>query len=547
VRPWPGPRLVGRTTLRRLLGAAWVIDALLQSEPAKWHARFLTDGLSQAAMGQPPWANHLVLTALRPLSAHWAAANAAIVLIEATVGIALLAGRGSRAWLGASIAFAAVIWTVGEGFGFLASGQALVLGGAPGPALLYAAVAILAWPSAGRVDLDRRLWSLLWAGIWVGGSILQLSGSWSPAQVMIANLTEHSAGQPAALRAAARGVVDLTGAHPFALPVALAVVQGSIGAGAVLLRRWSGAFLAAGAVAAMAFWVVGEQLGGILTSGATDIGLGPLLVLLAAAGADRPSPARVEGWVIGIRRFLIVAALGTLVPVAAAVGSVRPRWGRAVLRVGCRSTARLVGLRVEVVGAERLAAMDAVLLCANHSSPLDIPALIIAIPDLRLVMAADLLPGALRRVARRAFGLESVDRRHPIQGVRELAALADRFGTGPLAIFPEGAIAPAGQRLEFKTGAFSLAVGAGVAVVPVAIHHTAERLPPRGALRLTSGAIVVEILEPIEPGCTGRLDRRRMRDLAEAQIFHALGPSSAPQVTVPSAVETTDSVVKAQL
>src|SRR5579884_479215 len=521
MRPWPAPRVAGRVTLRRLLGVAWLIDAILQSEPAKWHARFLTDDLSQAAMGQPPWLNHLVLAALRPLSTHWTVVNGAVVMVEAALGIALLAGRAPRAWLGASIGCSAAIWIVGEGFGFLPSGQALLLGGAPGPALLYGAIAALSWPGSDRADADQRLWSFLWVGLWLGGAALQLAGSWPAAQVLVANLTEHSAGQPAPLQAAARAAVRLAGAHPVALPVGLAVLQASIGVGAVLATRWSGALLAAGAALALVFWVVGEQCGGIFTSGATDVGLGPLLVALAAAGSPRPPPA--DRWVTGLRRATLVLSLIVVVPSAVTAGLLRPRLGRAVLRTGCRLTARLVGVRVYVAGAERLPDRGPYLVCANHSSLLDIPALMIAIPNLRLVMAADLLPGALRRLARRAFGLETVDRRRPTRGVRDLALLADRFGSGPLAIFPEGAIAPAGRQGDFKAGAFALAVKAGVAVVPVAIHHTAKRLPPGAALRVSSGPVVVEVLETIESCVVGHIDRRRLRDLVEDRVSAAMG------------------------
>ncbi|MGH2883322.1 MAG: lysophospholipid acyltransferase family protein, partial [Solirubrobacteraceae bacterium] len=154
----------------------------------------------------------------------------------------------------------------------------------------------------------------------------------------------------------------------------------------------------------------------------------------------------------------------------------------------------------------------------NHTSPLDIPALLIAIPDLRFVMAADLLSGSFLAVAGRCLGLEAVDRRRPTTGARQLARLAGRFGNGPLAIFPEGGIVPARQGSRFHAGAFSLAIAAGAVVVPVAIHRAAERLAPRARLRVVPGPVLVEILDPIPVGGLGRGVRRHLRDQAEEAI-----------------------------
>ena len=112
----------------------WVIDAFLQAEPAKWSSRFLTDGLGQAAMGLPPWAHDLVLSALRAFGPHWSIVNGGVVLLEAALGIGLMTGRVPRTFLAASIGWSLAIWAIGEGFGFLPSGQALLLG-APAPLL----------------------------------------------------------------------------------------------------------------------------------------------------------------------------------------------------------------------------------------------------------------------------------------------------------------------------------------------------------------------------------------------------------------------------
>ena len=61
--------------------------------------------------------------------------------------------------------------------------------------------------------------------------------------------------------------------------IALAVVEAAVGLG-VLTRHRRG-FLAAGIVVAAVYWTVGQQFAGLFTGSATDVGAGPLFILLA--------------------------------------------------------------------------------------------------------------------------------------------------------------------------------------------------------------------------------------------------------------------------
>lgn len=229
----------------------------------------------------------------------------------------------------------------------------------------------------------------------------------------------------------------------------------------------------------------------------------------------------------GARRAIVVAGLAGSLPVVVVAGLISPPLGRRAARRCCRIMARSAGVEVHTAGTERLEPGRPYLLCANHSSPLDIPVLLLAVPDLRFVMAADLLPSPLRALARRCLGMATVDRRRPREGVRDLDRLAAGFGPGPLAIFPEGGIAPTARRTPFKTGPFDLAIQAGVPLVPIAIHDTALRLPPRGALRVRSGPVMVEVLDAIDTGELDRHHRRALRDGVQARIEAALGGGSS--------------------
>lgn len=277
------------------LGVLWLVDASLQAEPAKFAAAYPTDDLAQSVMGLPGWAGHAVYAAIGPFEAHWAVWNLAAVVLEAALGVTLVSGQWPRAALSASMAWALVIWFVGEGFGGLPGGQALLLAGAPGPALVYVVGAGLAWPRAGHLDVCLRAWRVSWGALWLGAAVLHVPFVYGAGQVVRANLEERSLDQPGWLAASAHWLATLTTRHPLGVPIALAVLEASIGLGANLDRRHRRGWLALAVGVAVSYWVVGEQLGGVLTADATDPGLAPLLVLLALTAWPRRLSPCPEG------------------------------------------------------------------------------------------------------------------------------------------------------------------------------------------------------------------------------------------------------------
>ena len=104
-------------------------------------------------------------------------------------------------------------------------------------------------------------------------------------------------------------------------------------------------------------------------------------------------------------------------------------------------------------------------------------------------------------------------------------ALTERFKEGEgfdLVIFPEGGIAPSDQLLPFKTGAFVLAIQTGTPVVPVAIHHARDVLPPHGRLAVRPGTVIVELLEPVDTTGLSFEDRGALRDRVRSAVDAAL-------------------------
>ncbi|HEY4927602.1 MAG TPA: lysophospholipid acyltransferase family protein [Acidimicrobiales bacterium] len=220
-----------------------------------------------------------------------------------------------------------------------------------------------------------------------------------------------------------------------------------------------------------------------------------------------------------------MTALLVLLPVVVAGERVRRGSGRRLLRWGISIVATLCGVRFDVQGRSALDLPRSVVV-ANHSSPMDIPALLWADPDVRFMAAADLFRIPVLAAAMRAVGTVPIDRRNHDRAHDQLDEMVDerlRGAGGDVVVFAEGGIAPAGQRLPFKSGAFSLAIRTTSPLVPVAIHGSDRVLPPRGRLVVRSGVVTVEFLDAIDTSGLTTDDRRVLRDHVHDLVCDALG------------------------
>jgi 1-acyl-sn-glycerol-3-phosphate acyltransferase len=80
-----------------------------------------------------------------------------------------------------------------------------------------------------------------------------------------------------------------------------------------------------------------------------------------------------------------------------------------------------------------------------------------------------------------------------------------------LAVFPEGTRTPDGRLQAFKSGAFKIAVKAGVPIVPVSIRGT-FRLLPKTTLAPRPGRVDVVVGTPID---TSKYNERNLSELIE--------------------------------
>jgi 1-acyl-sn-glycerol-3-phosphate acyltransferase len=186
-------------------------------------------------------------------------------------------------------------------------------------------------------------------------------------------------------------------------------------------------------------------------------------------------------------------------------------------RTWCRHLLCLLGIRVIVKGGEKLAGRERYVFFANHQSALDIPILYSELPyPLCFIAKKELFLIPFFGWGMAAVGHVNIDRSSPRKARKSLARGVERLKRNffSLILFPEGTRSVDGTLGEFKQGSFSLALEAGVTVVPVALRKANERLPKK-SLRVIPGEVYLDICDPIFPA---GMEKSELADRVKEEI-----------------------------
>jgi 1-acyl-sn-glycerol-3-phosphate acyltransferase len=247
----------------------------------------------------------------------------------------------------------------------------------------------------------------------------------------------------------------------------------------------------------------------------------------AAAPNHVASPAPRHGWRVTLNRLVWRAHLFTAGSLVVWAERLRPNrgWGYRIFSASARLTSRLIGVRVEAVGLEKLDREAVYVFTPNHRSHADILALMAALPGARYAAKRELFDEPVLGAAMRALGMIPIDREHPDLAKRTLDEAAAKLGkTLSMVVFPEGTRAPAGRMLPLKSGAFVLAIEQQIPVVPVAIHNAAHVMPAHGYLTILGGRVVVEVLDPVPTAGLTLADRHQLKERVREALVGALRP-----------------------
>jgi hypothetical protein len=272
-----------RRHLQIALGILWLLDAVLQMQSFMYTRGFAEQVIAPAGQGQPGFVSAPMHLASTVMAAHPVAWNASFAAIQLLIGAGLLVPRTARIALAVSIAWGLGVWYLGEGLGGIASGQASLLTGAPGSALLYAVLGAAAWPHDGVSRERPAAWlPVAWAVVWIGGAVLQVLPGQNSGTAIASALTGGADGAPTWLARLADSASGWAAGAGTATVLGLAVIQVLIGAGA-LIRATRVPAVVLGLALTLDFWVLGQQAGALYSGQATDPNTGPVLALMGIA------------------------------------------------------------------------------------------------------------------------------------------------------------------------------------------------------------------------------------------------------------------------
>ncbi len=292
-----------RRSLRLALGMLWLLDGALQLQSFMFTKGFATSIIAPSAAGQPGFVAGAVEWNSRLIAGHPALFNGVFASVQLALGLAFLFRRTARLAVVASVAWAAGVWYFGEGLGDVFGWHTTALAGAPGAALLYAVLALAAWPgsSPGRSDQEARRSELLptwtlgaWAILWVGSAVLSILPANVSSGAIAAQLTSDASTVPSWLAAIDRGVASAVHASGPMATVLTVAVELAIGMLVFTHRPMRTVALWAGVAVALLYWAVGQSFGQLFSGQATDPSTGPLVVLLGLVvlGACRNESTR---------------------------------------------------------------------------------------------------------------------------------------------------------------------------------------------------------------------------------------------------------------
>jgi 1-acyl-sn-glycerol-3-phosphate acyltransferase len=248
--------------------------------------------------------------------------------------------------------------------------------------------------------------------------------------------------------------------------------------------------------------------------------------------AHRPAPSRP--WLIArSAAFNVVAGVWTLALtlVAALCLLLPPAAILAVSRIwmaGLQFLLRhLVGLDYEVRGRANLPAGPAIY-AFKHQSAWETLVIHLLLPNAAIALKRELMQIPLFGWCLRRTGMIGIDRTGRTRALRSLVDGARAaFARGvSVIIFPEGHRTPPGEHVSYQPGVAALYLQLERPVVPVA--HNSGLFWGRRSFLKRPGRIVVQFLEPIEPGLERKVFMAELRRRLEGATDRLIEEPGSP-------------------
>jgi len=201
----------------------------------------------------------------------------------------------------------------------------------------------------------------------------------------------------------------------------------------------------------------------------------------------------------------------------------------------------LIGLKLVVRGEEHMWSQRPAVFVFNHQSKADV--IIIARlmrRDIASVAKQEIKKNLLLGKTMELAGTVFVDRKDAKSAIRSMEPLIDvmRKQGKSVVMAPEGTRTLSPRLAPFKSGAFHLAMQAGVPMVPIVIHNSGD-VAPKGEFVMRGATVEVDVLPPIDTSEWGvRTLRKHMRDVRQL-FLQTLGQDEEVESAAPAVVRTT--------
>jgi len=219
--------------------------------------------------------------------------------------------------------------------------------------------------------------------------------------------------------------------------------------------------------------------------------------------------------------ILSTMAYGTI---AILVSMFHTRLARYIAHLWCIHLLLLCGIRIKTIGIEKLSRRERYVFIANHQSFFDIPTLYAGLPSsLSFIAKKELFFIPFFGWGIAAIGHIWIDREHARRARKSITRAIDKLKRQQisLVLFPEGTRSITGAVAKFRRGSFTLALEAGVPVVPVSIVGTRNILPKK-SLMFTPGTAVVIIGDPISAAECAVLNKGELSGLVRSRIVKGI-------------------------
>jgi 1-acyl-sn-glycerol-3-phosphate acyltransferase len=204
-----------------------------------------------------------------------------------------------------------------------------------------------------------------------------------------------------------------------------------------------------------------------------------------------------------------------------------PRLIYVLARFSIRTAGWIAGVKVRVLGREKILPGKTYVFLSNHLGNFDGPVLCHVIPrDLKALVKKEMMRIPIFSLVLKQVQFVPIERLNPKKAQEGIDLGASRLREGKsFFAFPEGTRSRNGSLGEFKKGVFIMAIKAQASVVPVTILGS-NKIQPPGQYRIRPGIIQVIFHDAISTEGMDLEDRNRLVQLTRDAIASKLPPLS---------------------